>query len=196
MTSDMPEVAVDRTAHTEDQPEPAREPAIDPAELNAQLSDAGGAQAGVIEAKDVSVFYGDFKAVADVSLSFPIKEISALIGPSGCGKSTTLRIIAGLESQTTGDVGPHGRPSGSARGDGGCVLRFPDRPVDLLAADQRPRVRLGDQLGDRRRAHPAPLHSASRARISSLTCRGSAFPPARPITRPTKKPTSFVSPAR
>jgi phosphate transport system ATP-binding protein len=42
---------------------------------------------------DMDVFYGDFKAVRDVSLGFGKNEITALIGPSGCGKSTVLRCL-------------------------------------------------------------------------------------------------------
>jgi len=41
----------------------------------------------------VSVRYGDFRAVKDVSFEVPRNEITALIGPSGCGKSTLLRTI-------------------------------------------------------------------------------------------------------
>jgi phosphate transport system ATP-binding protein len=48
---------------------------------------------GVLETVNMDVFYGDFKAVADVSMSFAFNEISALIGPSGCGKSTVLRAL-------------------------------------------------------------------------------------------------------
>ncbi|PTW90653.1 phosphate ABC transporter ATP-binding protein (PhoT family) [Microbacteriaceae bacterium MWH-Ta3] len=47
----------------------------------------------VIEADNVDVFYGNFRAVTDVSMSFGINEITALIGPSGCGKSTLLRSL-------------------------------------------------------------------------------------------------------
>ncbi len=47
----------------------------------------------VIEADNVDVFYGDFRAVTDVSMNFGINEITALIGPSGCGKSTLLRSL-------------------------------------------------------------------------------------------------------
>ncbi len=45
----------------------------------------------VVKADKVSVFYGDFLAVRDVSLEIPKHNIVAFIGPSGCGKSTMLR---------------------------------------------------------------------------------------------------------
>ena len=45
----------------------------------------------VIEAHDVSIYYGSFKAVKNVSLNVLPKKITAIIGPSGCGKSTVLR---------------------------------------------------------------------------------------------------------
>lgn len=43
-------------------------------------------------------------ALADINLSFPEGELTALLGPSGCGKTTLLRIIAGLESASTGTL--------------------------------------------------------------------------------------------
>ncbi|MDX1449499.1 MAG: phosphate ABC transporter ATP-binding protein PstB [Acidimicrobiia bacterium] len=43
--------------------------------------------------EDLSVYYGDFRAVRDVSMAFARNEITALIGPSGCGKSTVLRCL-------------------------------------------------------------------------------------------------------
>lgn len=45
----------------------------------------------VFKASDLSVFYGDFRAVRDVNMRIKRNEITALIGPSGCGKSTVLR---------------------------------------------------------------------------------------------------------
>lgn len=48
--------------------------------------------------------YGDVLAVRDVSLTIKDKEFVVLVGPSGCGKSTTLRMIAGLEEITQGDI--------------------------------------------------------------------------------------------
>ncbi|MGD2164843.1 MAG: phosphate ABC transporter ATP-binding protein PstB [Anaerolineae bacterium] len=44
-----------------------------------------------IEARDLSVYYGDFRAVKEVDLRIRRNEITAIIGPSGCGKSTVLR---------------------------------------------------------------------------------------------------------
>jgi multiple sugar transport system ATP-binding protein len=49
--------------------------------------------------------YGSlFHAVKDVDLEIADKEFVALVGPSGCGKSTTLRMIAGLEDISSGDI--------------------------------------------------------------------------------------------
>ena len=47
----------------------------------------------VISAKDLNLWYGDFKALKNISLDVGEKEITALIGPSGCGKSTFLKTL-------------------------------------------------------------------------------------------------------
>jgi len=47
----------------------------------------------VFSIKDLSVFYGQFKAVRDVSLEIYKNQITALIGPSGCGKTTMIRCL-------------------------------------------------------------------------------------------------------
>ncbi len=47
----------------------------------------------VMELSDVSVYYGDYQAVRNVTLPIGRHEITALIGPSGCGKSTILRCL-------------------------------------------------------------------------------------------------------
>jgi phosphate transport system ATP-binding protein len=56
-----------------------------------QAEDERTDQPIVIRVEDLSVYYGDFRAVADISLPIRRNEITALIGPSGCGKSTVLR---------------------------------------------------------------------------------------------------------
>ena len=47
----------------------------------------------VISAKDLNLWYGDFKALKNISLDVGEREITALIGPSGCGKSTFLKTL-------------------------------------------------------------------------------------------------------
>ena len=49
--------------------------------------------ASKVTAKNVNFFYGDFKALHDISLEFKPHQVTALIGPSGCGKSTFLRCV-------------------------------------------------------------------------------------------------------
>jgi spermidine/putrescine transport system ATP-binding protein len=48
--------------------------------------------------------FGDFKAVDNLTLTVPAGSFFALLGPSGCGKTTTLRIVAGLEEPTSGQI--------------------------------------------------------------------------------------------
>ena len=58
-----------------------------------------------IELDGVSkVFANGVSAVRDVSLSIADGEFMIFLGPSGCGKSTTLRMVAGLETVTSGDI--------------------------------------------------------------------------------------------
>jgi phosphate transport system ATP-binding protein len=55
--------------------------------------DAATPREVVFDVRDVSVHYGDFRAVRDVTLPILGNEITALIGPSGCGKTTFLRCL-------------------------------------------------------------------------------------------------------
>jgi multiple sugar transport system ATP-binding protein len=58
----------------------------------------------VIQIDRVSKSFQGVQVLDDVSLDVRDQEFCVLLGPSGCGKTTLLRIIAGLESQTAGDV--------------------------------------------------------------------------------------------
>ena len=53
---------------------------------------------------NVHKVYGHVVAVKDINLAIKDREFVVLVGPSGCGKSTTLRMIAGLEEITSGDI--------------------------------------------------------------------------------------------
>ncbi|WP_038025684.1 ABC transporter ATP-binding protein [Synechococcus sp. PCC 7336] len=48
--------------------------------------------------------YGDFTAVSELSLAVRDREFLVLVGPSGCGKTTTLRMLAGLEEVSSGEI--------------------------------------------------------------------------------------------
>ncbi|HEY7477848.1 MAG TPA: phosphate ABC transporter ATP-binding protein PstB [Actinomycetota bacterium] len=53
----------------------------------------GAAHPTVFRVEGVNVYYGEFRAVRDVTLDIPSNQITALIGPSGCGKTTFLRCL-------------------------------------------------------------------------------------------------------
>ncbi|MDP1697210.1 MAG: phosphate ABC transporter ATP-binding protein PstB [Xanthomonadaceae bacterium] len=85
------------------------------------------------EVRNLSFYYGDFRALNDINLRVADKEVTALIGPSGCGKSTLLRCFNRMH-----DLYPGSRYEGEIR-------LYPD-DVNLLAADVDPietRLRIG-----------------------------------------------------
>lgn len=82
MTMDA-DVAADPSADLEVEPGPAQVDAAD-AEPTTQT---------VMELENVSVYYGQFRAVRDVTMPVYHRHITAMIGPSGCGKSTVLRSL-------------------------------------------------------------------------------------------------------
>jgi multiple sugar transport system ATP-binding protein len=57
-----------------------------------------------IRVEQVRKVFARFEALRTVSLEVRDQEFTVLLGPSGCGKTTLLRIIAGLESETSGRV--------------------------------------------------------------------------------------------
>ena len=79
-----------------------------------------------IEISDLDVYYGDFRAVADVSLTIEPRSVTAFIGPSGCGKSTLLRTLNRMH-----EVVPNTRVSGSVLLDGHDLYAPGVDPVDV-----------------------------------------------------------------
>jgi multiple sugar transport system ATP-binding protein len=64
---------------------------------------------GQVVLKDINKFYDAVHAVKDVNLQIRDKEFVVFVGPSGCGKTTTLRMIAGLEAISSGDISIDGQ---------------------------------------------------------------------------------------
>src|SRR5256886_1173031 len=59
---------------------------------------------GQVVLKGINKFFDSVHAVKDVNLQIRDKEFVVFVGPSGCGKTTTLRMIAGLEAISSGDI--------------------------------------------------------------------------------------------
>ena len=57
-----------------------------------------------IQLKSITKTWGEFQAVKPTDMDIQDKEFIVLLGPSGCGKTTTMRMIAGLETPTSGEI--------------------------------------------------------------------------------------------
>jgi phosphate transport system ATP-binding protein len=87
---------------------------------------AAAPPSGALAVKDLNVYYGQFRAVRDVSLDIRARAVTALIGPSGCGKSTLLRTLNRMH-----EVIPGTRVDGSVLLDGTSVYDPAIDPVQL-----------------------------------------------------------------
>ena len=96
----------------------------------------------VISAKDLNLWYGDFKALKSISLDVGEREITALIGPSGCGKSTFLKTLNRMN-----DLVPGVRIEGDVRLKGQDIFAR-----DMELTDLRRRVGMVFQ-----KANPFPM---------------------------------------
>nr|WP_227677864.1 phosphate ABC transporter ATP-binding protein PstB [Psychrobacter frigidicola] len=84
--------------------------------------------AAKIQIRDLNFYYGSFRALKDISLDIPDKQVTAFIGPSGCGKSTLLRTLNRMY-----DLYPNMRADGQIYLDGHDVLAK-SMDVNLLRA--------------------------------------------------------------
>jgi phosphate transport system ATP-binding protein len=85
--------AIGSPEHTAPPAPAATEPASDPVQRR-------GAKR--VEVRDLNIYYGSFKAVADLNMTVSPRSVTALIGPSGCGKSTVLRALNRLHETVPG----------------------------------------------------------------------------------------------
>jgi phosphate transport system ATP-binding protein len=101
-------------------------------------------QAPALEVENLNVYYGDFRAINNISLSVKRHEVTAIIGPSGCGKSTFLRTLNRMHELT-----PNARVEGKVLLDG----------IDIMGPDVDP-VQLRRIVGMVfQRANPFPMMS-------------------------------------
>ena len=69
----------------------------------------------MIEAKNLSKFYGSFVAISDISFTIPQGQIVAFLGPNGAGKSTTMKILSGFLAASEGSASIAGLSRSTAR---------------------------------------------------------------------------------
>jgi spermidine/putrescine transport system ATP-binding protein len=114
------------------------------------------ARGPVVELTGTSKFYGDVCVVDRVSLDIAEGEFFALLGPSGCGKTTTLRMIAGFEDPTAGQV----------RIAGNDVTNIPPfrRPVNTVFQNYAlfPHMKIADNV-----AYPLKMQKFSKTEIKT-----------------------------
>ena len=102
----------------------------------------------ILRIEDLSLWYGEKKALKDISMKIPEKRITAFIGPSGCGKSTLLRCINRLN-----DLIDNVRIEGDIRFEDGSI--FDPRLERRIAVGlHRGRRRLGKDFGHDFRSPP------------------------------------------
>jgi iron(III) transport system ATP-binding protein len=99
--------------------------------VNDQSTDPRRVPGGsAIELRGLEKRFGGTTAVDGVDLAVPPGSFLVLLGPSGCGKTTILRMLAGLEDPTGGEILMGGQPVAS--GDRGTILSAKDRGAGLV----------------------------------------------------------------
>jgi spermidine/putrescine transport system ATP-binding protein len=91
-------------------PDTAIEPASERARARADSTGGPASETPDVEIVDVTKRFGDVTAVDRMRLAIARGEFYSLLGPSGCGKTTTLRMIAGFEQPTEGEIFLDGKP--------------------------------------------------------------------------------------
>ncbi len=140
-----------------------------------------------IEFKSVEKSFGKVGVIADLNLKVDDGEFIVFVGPSGCGKSTALRMIAGLEETTSGDIRIGGRsmaglapsdrnvamvfqsyalyPHMTVAGNIGFPLKMAGRPAAEIAQRVREAADILD-LGPYLDRRPAQLSGGQRQRVA------------------------------
>ncbi|MEO0371922.1 MAG: ABC transporter ATP-binding protein [Pseudomonadota bacterium] len=98
-----------------------------------------------LELKNITRRFGARSAVEDVSLTVAPGQVTCLLGPSGCGKSTTLRMVAGVETQDSGEIYVDGQLISDPR----HQTPAEDRRIGLMFQDFAlfPHLRVSENVG-------------------------------------------------
>jgi ABC-2 type transport system ATP-binding protein len=116
------------------------------------------AQAAMIEADNLSKFYGDFAACREVTFTIRRGEVAAFLGPNGAGKSTTMKLLTGYLAPSAGTARIAGHNMATDRLEGARRLGYlPENgplypemtPRSLLWFFGRARGMAGEQINDR-----------------------------------------------
>lgn len=110
----------------------------------------------VVELRNTSKYYGDVCVVDSISLEIQEGEFFALLGPSGCGKTTSLRMIAGFEEPSLGEVRIAGKDMTS-------VAPF-RRPVNTVFQNYAlfPHMKISDNV-----AYPLKMQKVDKSQIKT-----------------------------
>ena len=112
-----------------------------------------------IKLRGISRAWGSFVGVDAIDLEVRDKEFMVFLGPSGCGKTTTMRMIAGLEEPTAGEIEIASRFACGA---------FP-RPIMTAWCERRPRWLNSETISTANRGlFPAASASAPPSRVPSF----------------------------
>jgi thiamine transport system ATP-binding protein len=112
--------------------------------------------------EEVSVSFGELDALQDLSLDIKAGEFFTLVGPSGCGKTTTLRVLAGFESPTTGEVTIDGHSMRDVSPD--------ERPVGIVFQNYAlfPHMSVRENVAYALRYRDPPAGTSPSARVDAL----------------------------
>ena len=107
-----------------------------------------------VEFKNIKKSFGDVEVVKEFDFTVEDGEFVVFLGPSGCGKSTTLRMLAGLESISSGDivVGGNDRNAVSGLGTGGTFIGAAGCVLSGSTESRSQRAESLDSLSHRRRS--------------------------------------------
>lgn len=126
----------------------------------------------ILDVKNLTKTFHTHTTLNDLSLQVHRRELMCVVGPSGCGKSTFIRIVAGLETLTSGEVLVEGKPVNGPGSDRGMVFQgytlFPWLTV-------KRNVMFGLEVGD----NPPPRPRARRASGSNWSAWASLRMPIR-----------------